>query len=170
MKQTVTSKSYRLTLNIIYLAQALVIVFFSLVVLFLNASGELPPANDLSETFQILIPLVTIVFLSSAYFVFRTLLSKIDQSWELRKKLPKYQVAVMVRSALLELPGLLGAVAAMITGTMYFLSASLLVVIVFIMLRPTLYNIVEDLRLSAAEKALLEDPNSVVSEVDLNER
>jgi hypothetical protein len=166
MKREITSKSYRLTMTIIYVAQASVLVFISIAVLLLNASGGLNPVEYLTHIFYYLVPIATVVFLAMGHFIFKTLLSKIDATMTLRQKLPKYQNALLIRSALLELPGLLGAVAAMLTGEMYFLVATLLILIIFVMLRPTLYSIVEDLGLSGEEKALVENPEAVVSKIE----
>jgi hypothetical protein len=165
MKRTVTSKSYRFTMTAIYIAQALVLLFFSIVVLFLKVSGALTPATGLTEIFYYLVPIATVAFLSTAHFIFKTLIEKIPPSLPVRQKLPKFQTAVIVRSAVLEIPGLLGAVAAMLTGELYFLAAPLFIVIVMIVLRPTLLAITQELNLSVEEKALLENPEAVVSEL-----
>ena len=171
MKKEITSKTYKFTLNLIYLSQVAVMIMFSLVVLLLNASGQVSLSEDsssveLTNLFQIIVPLVAIIFLSSGYFIFKLLLSKINRSLPLTQKLPKYQIAVITRSAMLELPGLLGAVAALITGKMYFLLATLLIVIVFILIRPTPFTIAEDLNLNEEEKARLENPDAIVAETD----
>src|SRR5687767_947693 len=131
MKREITSKSYRFTMTIIYTAQAVVLLFLSIAVLFLNATDGLHPVEGMIELFYYLVPVATVAFLSIAYFIFKTLVSKIDNAWPLRQKLPKYQSAILIRSAMLEVPGLLGAVAAMLTGEMYFLVAPLLMLIIF---------------------------------------
>src|SRR5687767_14787998 len=108
MKREITSKTYRFTLNLILTAQAFALLAFSMVVLFLNATNGLSPIKEMTQTFQYIVPVSVIIFLSSAYFIFKIFLSKINRSEPLKVKLPKYQNALIVRSALLELPGLLG--------------------------------------------------------------
>lgn len=165
MKKPVTSKSYFLTLTIVYGAQVLVMVAFSGVIFFLHSTDQLSQNNDLKDVLQYVVPVVVITSLSGGHIIFKMIISKINPAIPLKEKLPKYLSAVLVRSAIIEVSGLLGAVAAMITGEIYFLAATLLIVAVFILLRPTAHTLAEDLSLSAEDRNLLQDPEAIVSEV-----
>jgi hypothetical protein len=170
MKKGITSRTFRLTLNIIFAAQMLTLLIFSGVLMWLNSSEQVLPVEDVGQIFHYIVPIITITTLAASYMVFKMMIGKINPSLDLKQKLPKYQVAVIVRSALLELPGLLAAVAALITGDMLFLLASLLVIFLFLMVRPTPFRIAEDLNLSAAERNLLNDPDAIVSEIEIYQK
>src|SRR5688572_20124277 len=117
MSNGITSKTYFLTLNLVYYGQIFALMAFSAVVLFLYSSTEATTTeNNLIHVFQFAVPIGTIVLLSSGYFIFKTVVSKIERSSQLRTRLPKYQSAVIVRAALIEVAGFLGAVAAFLTG------------------------------------------------------
>src|SRR4051812_7121120 len=124
MKKGISSRNYRLTLNIIFTAQMCALLIFSGILLWLNSNGQISPVENIGDFFHYIVPLVTIASFAAVYIVFKMMVRKINTSVELKEKLPKYQVAVIVRSALLELPGLLAAVAALLTGEMYFLLVS----------------------------------------------
>ena len=151
------TKDFIRNLNIIYFAQVMMLVAFSMVALYMYASGQLAEKTDEDNIFLYAVPVLTIVFLAAGYFIFNILISKIDSSLKLTEKLTRYQVAVIVRSALMESAGLLAAVATIITGKIFFLGATMLVLVLFLLLRPTPYGITEDLKLSSEEKNELQN-------------
>lgn len=166
MKKPVSAKSYLFTLNIFAYAQAFTLVAFSGVVLFFKNTDLISGDAELAHLFIYIVPLFVIASLIAAYFIFDMMLGKVDPSLPLKDKLPKYQSAFITRAAILEASGLLGAVAALVTGEIYFLSAPLLIVLIFILLRPSVHHITEDLKLSVDERDLLRNPDATVSETE----
>ena len=164
MKQSITSKQYFFTLNLTYYMQAFAVFFFALVVWYLVSQGMQPVAND--NMWMVVVPVVMILGLSGAYFIFRLMLGKIDKSLPLTMKMPKYAQALLVRSALLELPGLFAGVAAYLSGQLMHLAGAMMIFMVFMLLRPSRNSIAYDLQLSPKEKEALENSESVVSEVE----
>ena len=160
MSQVVTSKTLLTTLSMIYFALVFVMTFFGVVVLYLNYSGtnEIVPNDDFTQMLQYVLFVLTPVGIGTGYFIFKQQLSSIESGLTLRQKLNKYQTAILIRSACLELPGLFGAVAAMITGVNTFLLFTLAIIIIFIIVRPTPFTITNDLGLSPTEKFILENP------------
>ena len=73
----------------------------------------------------------------------------------------KYQTAVLIRSACFEMPGLVAAVSALITGDNSFLLFTAIVIVLFLLVRPSVYTITSDLNLSQGERNLLENPSSL---------
>jgi membrane protein implicated in regulation of membrane protease activity len=72
----------------------------------------------------------------------------------------KYQTAILIRSGCFEMPGLFGAVAALITGDISFLLFTAIVIVLFLLLRPSIYTITTDMNLTQRERTLLENPTS----------
>jgi hypothetical protein len=165
MKTTVTTKTYLLTLTLVTFAQAFALLMFSSIVLFLSNDGRLSGEAGLQTLFLKIVPALAIVSLLAGYFIFKKMII-FPPSKSFKEKLTRYQQAILVRSAFLELTGFSGAVAAFLTGELYFLSAPLLAILLFYFLRPTVFSMVDDLGLSSGEKALLEDPGSVLYESD----
>ena len=164
MKKAINSKTYFQTLNIIYFAQVMLLLSFSAVVgLLINnnqtAGGEQAP-------WQYIVPVVLIISLAAGHFLFKYMVEKINNSLPLKEKMPKYTQAVLVRSALLEVPGLLAAIAAFLAGQIFYLAVPLTICLVFLMLRPTKSSIEQELKLSPKERAMLDNPNAIISEAD----
>jgi hypothetical protein len=163
MKKQVNSQSYFQTLNIIYFAQTLMMLAFSAVTAFLMSSNETPQPDRLWHT---VIPVVIIISLSLAYVIFRMMIRKIKSTETLKSKMPQYSRAVLIRSALLEMPALLSAIVAYLTGQLYYLGVPVFIVLIFLVLRPTRNSVALDLNLSPKERAMLDDPQAIISEAD----
>ncbi len=106
----------------------------------------------LSNVLAISVPL----FLILGHFAFRLVVKRIDLKLEFEQKLSKYQVALFIRSAFLEVPGLMISVITLLTGRVSFLLLLPLVIITFIVLRPKVESISTDLNLSTQEKEALQ--------------
>lgn len=160
MSQEVTSKAFLTTLSVIYFALVFVMTSFALVVFYLNYSetNTIVANEDFAQILQYALFGLTPIGIAAGYFVFKQQLSSIESTLTLRQKLIRYQTAILIRSACLELPGLFGAVAAFISGVNVFLLFTVVIIIIFILLRPTPFTITNDLGLSQAEKTMLESP------------
>lgn len=156
MENSKSIKSQLFVLTIISFAPMLAMVLFSGVTAFLVTRQQTNRYEHLIEPFQYAVPLVMIVCLAVGHFYFKSAVEKIGSHLALREKVLKYQQISLVRVALIEIPGLMGAVAAFVTGYLSFLAAPLLMVVVYILLRPTAFTISSDLSLSDDEKAQLE--------------
>ena len=165
MKSPITAKQFFLTLNITYYMQAFAVLAFALVVYFISLQNESAPVGDVN-TWMYIVIIVLISALVMAYFIFRLLVGRIQSSMKLQEKMPRYARALFVRSALIEIPGLLAAIASIITGNPQFLAVPMVIVVLFAILRPTKNSIAMDLNLSTKEKNALDDENAVVSEVN----
>jgi hypothetical protein len=164
MKKPINSRTYFQTLNIIYFSQIFMILAFTGVVAFL-ISSNITPQNDAMWNFAI--PLVIIVSLTLAYIVFRMLIKKISSSAPLKEKMPKYSRAVLLRSVLLEMPALLSAIVGFLTGQLYYLGVPIIIVLVFLMMRPTKNSIGSDLNLSPKERDMIDNPDAIISEAEM---
>jgi hypothetical protein len=108
--------------------------------------------------------LVIPVRLAAGYFLFRLFLRSVNPEMPLKYKMKRYFIANLIRSAFLESPGLFVSIAAMITAHNLFLVIVPLILILFILFRPTRSIIAQELNLSASERAKLEDPLAIISE------
>jgi hypothetical protein len=88
--------------------------------------------------------------------LFTQLIKKIVPESTLSKKIATYQAAFIIRAALLEAPSLFSIVAYMLSGNLFFLGVSGLIVLYFLSFRPTKDKIINDLNLDYSEKTELE--------------
>ncbi|MEQ8362793.1 MAG: hypothetical protein RIF39_14820 [Cyclobacteriaceae bacterium] len=165
MARKIKSKEYFKTLNIIYFAQLGAMTLLAVVAYFLIEQGNLGKENNaLALSFQKIIMFVIPLSLAAGYFLFRILLRGIRPELPLIHKMKRYFSANLIRSAFLEIPGLFVSVAAMITAHLLFLVIVPLILVLFILFRPTKSAVAQELNLSVAERAKLEDPEAIISE------
>jgi hypothetical protein len=165
MPRKINSKEYFRTLSLIYYGQLSAMILLALVAYYLIQQGKVGSENnDLAISFQKIIMIVIPVSLGAGYILFRMLIRTVDPEMPLIYKMKKYFSANLIRSAFLEIPGLFVSVAAMITAHSLFLLIVPLVLILFLLFRPTRSVVAQELSLSAGELAKLEDPQAIISE------
>lgn len=159
-----SSKSLLFAFYVIYYSIMAVMVAFGLLVLYLNYTGLNSPVPD--PTFTQLLNYVLLVMaplgIASGHLIFKQMLSAVDSALSLRDKLSRLQVTTLIRSACMEMPGLLGAVVAFVTGDVSFLLFTAIIAVFFVLWRPTLQTITENLSLSEVERMALYDPQGQV--------
>ena len=163
MARPITSKQYLFQLNLIYGAQAFFMLVFGAVAFVVSQSAQ-PLEESFSRLLLYVLVAVVISSLTAAYFVFNLMIQRISNGIALKSKLQKYLTALLVRSALLEFPGLFASVVTILTGSQLPLIAVLFILIVFFLLRPSSGQISQDLNLSQSEKGMLEDLGSTLGE------
>jgi hypothetical protein len=157
-----TSKSVLTGLNMIYFSLISMMGLFALVVLYITTSGDITSDPEMTLLLRYVLFALLPIGLGVGYFVFKQLMQAIKPTLSLREKLMKYQTAVLIRSGCFEMPGLFGAVAALITGDLSFLLFTAIVIVLFWLLRPTIYTITTDMGLSQRERNILENPSSLL--------
>ena len=158
-----TTKAILSAFYMVYYAIMMVMVLFSAVVVFLPYSGAFQGDDpEFAIVLKYVIYGLMPAGIVAGHFIYRQQLSTIAPTLTLRDKLSKLQVAILVRSACLEVAGLFGAVAAFITGDLSFLLFTGIIVAFFLVWRPTVATITEDLQLSGDERMRLEDPKGEI--------
>lgn len=89
--------------------------------------------------------------MAAGYFLFRGQLSRVDSKLSLEEKLKKYFGLALVRAALFEVAFFYCCVAAFVTKVLIFLWIAPVVFFVFLLLRPTPENIINDLQLNPSD-------------------
>ncbi|HYC84127.1 MAG TPA: hypothetical protein VEB86_02850, partial [Chryseosolibacter sp.] len=150
MNRVMTSKQYFQTIGLTYYLQAFSLVVFAGVVYYLIGRSETPIGDDRQWT--LIVPVILLIGMATSYYLFRLMVKRIDPAAKVQQKLPKYASALMVRSALLELPGLFSALVAYLTLRPYYLGGALMMFLVFLVLKPSRTTVAEDLGLNPKER------------------
>lgn len=118
--------------------------------------GEGVPRND-TLSFLIYVPLaLLLIIIPVSGLVYKKLLqSALTNTQGLAQKLSAFRSAHLVRMAMFEACGLMGAVVSFVTGTWYDLGVAGIVVFIFAANIPTAFMLEQDLDLSSEEKAQL---------------
>jgi hypothetical protein len=138
-----------------------VICLMLLVYLQTNNSAPLVD-GDFATLLSYLVPSVALLAFSAGSYIYRTRLEKAKALALLAKKLDSYKAVMITRFAVWEGASMFSLVAYFLTGSNWLLGISVVYIFLFIILRPTPDKLVYEMELNPEEKALLENPDSVV--------
>lgn len=157
------SKEYFRGLRIIHMCLILGQAFFMGITVFLLESG-----NFEVEMKELISPLAWFLgvagglSLLASYLVFNYKLKIARGKDILYEKMGDYRAALVVRYALLEGPSFTGLVFFMLTGFYWFLAFSLVILAIFVLIRPTAMKAETDLQLNPDEVRKINDPEMVI--------
>lgn len=152
-----------LTTQIIYFAIVTVVVLFAGVTLLLKYTGKIGTDNlGQTEVFRYASIILAPLGAFAGTFVYRRQLFDMDRSLSLRAKFNKFQGAMLMRAACVEIPALFSVIGTFLTGDESFLLVTAIMIGLFFFWRPTLAGIAEDLQLSPEERRKLEDPEGMM--------
>lgn len=148
-----------LTLNLVYFSLVVVMTgFATFVYVWISTGQKITPVDAEFESLLRIITIATVpAGMGISYVAFKTVIKGIPAEMPLASKLHRYQSAVIVRGAGFEIPGMFAAVASFITGNVSFLLFTAVIVVLFLLFRPTIAAITNDLQLTATERSNLEN-------------
>lgn len=148
-----------LTLNLVYFSLVVVMTgFATFVYVWISTGQKITPVDAEFESLLRIITIATVpAGMGISYVAFKTVIKGIPPEMPLATKLHRYQSAVIVRGAGFEIPGTFAAVASFITGNVSFLLFTAVIVVLFLLFRPTIAAITNDLQLTATERSDLEN-------------
>jgi uncharacterized membrane protein len=141
------------TLGIIHLALLAGQALFAFVMFTLSEQTSIK--LDKNDIFIFIVPVFAVAAFFISQLLFKTLLNKAVNTTGLNAKLSNYQIAVIVRMALLESASLFAIVVYYLTGNFLYLLIAILLMIYGVVIRPTAENIADDLLLTYDEKMQL---------------
>jgi len=156
-------KQYFSFLSIIHMALIAGQLVFIAVVLFLLSSGAWE-AILVEETnlFLIIVAIATAGGFYLGNFIYGKQLESIKQLADFKEQLAKLKGIIIMRFALLEGPMFLSILFYLFTGSWYFMVFAVLLVLLFLKLKPNKEQVISDLELSDEIKKLLENPDTIV--------
>lgn len=114
-----------------------------------------PPDYSFAITLQTVALFLVPGMMLLGYFFLKQGVRKIDPKLSLDQKLQRYVSFFLIRCALMEVPFLFCAAAALITRETLFIWSMPLILLVFMLLRPSADSVGEDLQLSVHDKKQL---------------
>ncbi|HMN91380.1 MAG TPA: hypothetical protein PKD70_11875 [Saprospiraceae bacterium] len=159
-----TSKSYLNLLTVLHASLIMGQLLFLVLIYFLINAGKepLPGVAASAQTEVYIIGSIMIMCVLASSQIFGMRVRHLQTRSELSEKLNGYRTIFIVRLALLEAPSLLAMVFYMISNNLLLLLFSGMIILLQLILRPTKYRIKQDLALSPAEQALLDNPDAAL--------
>ncbi|SDP79584.1 hypothetical protein SAMN05428975_2810 [Mucilaginibacter sp. OK268] len=112
-------------------------------------------ARDTKDVFFFVAPLLAFGGIIAGFFLFKQLIGRLTEKADLQSKVTGYQAAFITRAALLEGPSLFNIVAFMLSGNLFYLFISVVLMLILLRSRPSANRIAEDLQLGYDDKAEL---------------
>jgi hypothetical protein len=151
-----TPHQYIQKLQVIHGAQITTLILLNVVAYYFRATNN----TSLSALHWLIVLAIFLAITSTASMMaFRMLLRKAQEQTGLQEKLNKYTVAVIARLALIEISGLFAGIVVLITGNLQAYVVSLIAIMMLFMHMPRASVVIEDLMLSAEERAQVERMN-----------
>ncbi len=154
-----TPKKTLTSINLIYFALVLIMTGFAVFVYVWIYTGQkmAPVDAEFESLLRILVIATVPMGMGIGYIAFKAGLKGITPDMPLLSKLQRYQNAILIRCAGFEMPGMFASVVAFITGNESFLLFTAVMVVLFLLFRPTVNSITNDLQLTATERMELEN-------------
>lgn len=164
-QNSLSLKKYFFTLNIVFFAFVVQQLFIAAIMYVLFTFGtEFGSIVDSSLDNILLIVVSAFLFggIFMSHFLGKLFLQGLKNQNLLKKKLRSYQTLVIIRLAMLEIPGFFALMLFGMTGNNLFLLPAVITVILFFLFKPSKAKLVAELQLNHEEKALIDDPNTVL--------
>ncbi len=159
-----TSKEYFKLLSVLYFALIGGQVFFGLIAFYLNNNGSYhPQGKDLKDIFIYLVPIFALYGVIAGSIIFKKKLNLSKSKTSLIEKLNDYRTASIIRYALLEGSSFFSLVSYLLTGDSLFLYLSILIIAIFIILKPSAEKVIIDLELNPGETQIISNPDSIIT-------
>ena len=150
-KPPITPKLFLRTITIIHLALVAGVIMFAIVTFSITLNQKLDLSYSGDPMFFI-VPIMAIAGILVGNYLYGNNIKALASKNTLQEKLAGFQTASIIKYALLEGSALLGIVAFLNEGNLYFLIISILLLLWLIMQRPTRDKIERDLMLEGTLK------------------
>ena len=159
------SKTFFNHLRMIYLAILSSQLLFGLLLILLHEKMKKDITDDTLEgLLQYLVPAMIFIAYIAGQTVFRHKLGNAKMARDLAIKMNSYRTGLVVRFILLEGASLFSLVAYMLTGNIYYIGFSGLVLLYFLLLWPTRKKATEDMGLKRTEERKINDPDEAIAD------
>jgi hypothetical protein len=136
---------------------AMPMVAFGAIVYYLNTTNPVGTLDDTNQVLLFIPGLILIAALPLSQMLFSKTISGIKKDYELQRKIAGFQTAHILKMALFEATGLVGAVISLLTGTSYNLIVIAVALGMFTLNQPTPEKVESALQLDSKERSLLRE-------------
>jgi len=158
-----TSKSYFTTLILLHASLLLGQFVLGALAYYVACTGSIGGSTtELSQMLLIIVPLIAIGGIIGGSFLAKAQIVEIKQKETLLEKLMAYQTTLLIKYALLEGASLLAIISYLLTGNTLFMGIATVIILLFVIYRPTITKIIVDLELDQAEIEVMKNPHAFI--------
>ncbi|MEO1098421.1 MAG: hypothetical protein AAFX57_11790 [Bacteroidota bacterium] len=137
-------------IQLIYLSLVITPTFFALATYYLFTTGY--QASGETQDILMYLPATSLLFsVPLGNFLYKKAITQVNPQMALKSKLSRYQIAIILRAALIELAALLASVVCYLSGNILLLLVAPICWVLFYFNRPTIAAMEMDLLLSPDE-------------------
>ena len=157
-----TIKQYFTALTVLHVALTSGVIIFIVIAYFLHGSIANGNAETLGNIFQYMVPALAIIGIVAGNILYKKQVNEIKSKDGLAQKLNAYRATFILRDALLEGPALFAIITFLLCGEFIFLAVAILIVLIFVLIKPSKDKIIRDLELSTDEILIMEDDDAII--------
>lgn len=149
--QELTPNKFLKTISILHLMLLMGLLVFAGFLLF-EFDGALMPTFDMNDTLLLIYPVVAIAVIIGSQALFKNVLASKENDTDLKVKLANYQTASIIKYAIIEGPAFFGFVMTTATGNTTYAAIAGVLIVYFLLQKPSLNKIESDLKLSGEHR------------------
>ena len=138
-------------LNVIFFSLIGGQILYFLVGLYLLQSGQFQQLSKMSTIFMYIVPLINVVFIMAAKFVYEKKLLKLNKDENIEKKSQSYLTNNIIKLALLEGANLINITIMILTGNYFFAGFFVIIIALYFLNKPTKEKFITEYQLSSDE-------------------
>ena len=159
-----TIQQYFKALTVLHYALTTGITLVIMIAYFLAGATASRNNEMLAAIFQYMVPALAFICIAAGNVLYKKRVNNIKTKNSLAEKLNDYRAAFILRDALLEGAALFAIIAYMLCDKLILLGVAILLVLIFVFIKPTKDKLIKDLELSSDETVIIEDDNAVIGE------
>jgi len=166
IQQKLTSKAFFRTLTVIHAALMMGIVSFTTVVLLIRNDNQVSSGFDENSMliFIVISAILTLLGGIGNKIAYTTFVKGAQKKETLSAKMQAWQVACIIRMALLEGSALFTVVIFLLSGQYYFLIFTLILLALMLTVKPSKQKAIDDLQLNSIEMQTINNDESILIE------
>lgn len=156
------SQGYFKALQILHFALVIGLLMFGFISVLLQLKGYNSLSEEISSSLSYFIPFLLIIGLVTGNILFKKKLNISIGKDSLREKLIFYRTALLTRYMIIEMASFIAIVAYLLSGDYSLLAMVGVMIIIFIVYRPTISSTIKDLELNKEEIQNINNPESEI--------
>lgn len=145
------TKSFFPSLNIIFIALLSGQTIYFVLGLYLILSGDMRGMSELNTIFIFITPVIVLSSIAASKFIYSKQVSEFDKTLPLENKLISYRTNNIIKLALLEGANIFNISVMIITANYLFAALFIIIVVLFLLNRPTKEKFIMDYEISAED-------------------
>ncbi|SMO54432.1 hypothetical protein SAMN06265379_102401 [Saccharicrinis carchari] len=141
------------SLTIIYFAMLMGPIIFLFLVLFLKLSGGQIITDKFSSSYGVMVFLISFISVNGGRYLYKRLVLQAQSKMNIGEKLNAYQTSVIINLAFIEGAVLFSIVVFFLTSQVYFLLFTLVLIMIFLTIKPTRQRAIKDLKINSEQMA-----------------